>query len=130
MMHDPATRDPATRDPDDILRAHDVAPVRHAAIVWFTRRNYTRHRAMDPSGLPASFDEWLVHAERTSRDTGIAHRVVIDPAQFSAWCRAAARDTDASARTDFAQIVAKAAGRRNWWRRGNAATSGYITRSR
>jgi hypothetical protein len=87
-----------------------------AAIAWFTRRNYPKHRALDPTGLPATFDEWLEYAGGEVHRTGRALRVVIDPTQFSTWCRIASRDTDAAARAAFAQIVAKAARRREWWR--------------
>ena len=83
--------------------------------VWFTRKNYPKHRALDPSGLPATFDEWLANAGYEVERTGPALRVVIDPAAFSTWCRAASRQPDASARTVFARIVAEAAKRRAWW---------------
>ena len=87
-------------------------PVRGRAVAWFTRRNYLQHRALDPGGLPATFDEWLARAEGGLVRATPTLRVVIDPVQFSAWCRAASREADAAARAAFAQIVARAANRR------------------
>jgi hypothetical protein len=86
--------------------------MRPRAVVWFTRKNYAAHRALDPEGLPPTFDEW-----RASIDQHVGHqrpyvRVVFSPRQFTAWCRAEGRAIDASARTAFAEIVAKQSRRR------------------
>jgi hypothetical protein len=70
---------------------------------------------LDPSGLPSSFDEWLADVGNQAEPANRALRVVIDPARFGAWCRAASRQPDALARATFAQIVADAAKRRAWW---------------
>ena len=58
-----------------------TAAAQRPVIVWFTRRNYPRHRALDPSGLPSTFDEWLANAGYKVERTGAspARRVVIDP---------------------------------------------------
>jgi hypothetical protein len=97
------------------VRSLDGVAARRRVIVWFTRRNYPKHRALDPSGLPATFDEWLANAAYDVEWTGAARRVVIDPAGFATWCRAASCLPDASARTVYARIVAEAAKRRAWW---------------
>jgi len=39
------------------------AAAQRRVTVWFTRRNYPSHRALDPSGLPSTFDEWLGSAD-------------------------------------------------------------------
>ncbi|HLJ04970.1 MAG TPA: hypothetical protein VKT26_01795 [Acetobacteraceae bacterium] len=90
--------------------------MRRLAIAWFTRRNYVRHRALDPIGLPLTFDEWLSR-EGPGDATMSALRVVIDPAKFAAWCRAQGREADTAARNAFAQVVADNGRSRGWWRR-------------
>jgi hypothetical protein len=72
---------------------------------------------LDPAGLPSTFDEWHANAGQEPGPTQPSLRVVIDPAQFSAWCRASSRQPDAAARMAFADIVGKAARRRTWWSR-------------
>lgn len=100
----------AVNDGRTAAGAHGL-PARGHAVPWFTRRNYLQHRALDPGGLPATFDEWLAHAEGGQATPGL--RVVIDPIQFSAWCRAASREADAAARAAFAQVVARTAHRKS-----------------
>jgi hypothetical protein len=102
---------------DQASRSREAAASRRLVVAWFTRRNYARHRALDPAGLPSTFDEWVAYAERNPWEPGSTQRIVIDPAQFGAWCRAASRQPDGAARTDFAQVVAEGASRRDWWRR-------------
>lgn len=105
----------AARRRADVRSLDKGAAAQRRVIVWFTRRNYPRHRALDPSGLPATFDEWLASTGYDVERTSPALRVVIDPTGFAAWCRAASCQPDASARTLFARIVAEAAKRRAWW---------------
>ena len=76
--------------------------MRPAAIVWFTRKNYVAHRALDPDGLPPTFDEWRALVGHRSARNVAYRRVVFSPGHFAAWCRAEGRDIDASARTAFA----------------------------
>jgi hypothetical protein len=88
--------------------------MRAGAIVWFTRKNYTAHRALDPEGLPPTFDEWRAHV---GHHTGLKRpylRVVFCPGQLAAWCRAEGREIDASARAAFAEISATQSRRRGW----------------
>jgi hypothetical protein len=87
------------------------------AVAWFTRRNYPQHRALDPIGLPLTFDEWLFRVAQPLNTAAASARVVIDPAKFSAWCRAQGREPNASARAAFAQIVADGSRSRGWWHR-------------
>jgi hypothetical protein len=94
--------------------------MRHPAIAWFTRRNYTKHRALDPAGLPVAFDDWEFRANQQFMLSNVKLRVVIDPGKFSAWCRAQGRDANASARNAFAQVVAANGRSRGWWRRRGA----------
>ena len=76
------------------------------AAAWLTRENFPAHRALDPNGLQASFDEWLRDAERITkefeRDGGIVERVVIDPDQLVTWCRSRGCDVNSRARAQFA----------------------------
>lgn len=99
-------------------RQPEVARVLMAAgaIAWFTRKNYVGHRALDPAGLPSTFDEWRVRAGQHRPDV----RVVFSPGQFAAWCRAEGREADALARSAFAGIVDAAGRRRGWWHRRQA----------
>jgi hypothetical protein len=105
------------------------AAAQRRVTVWFTRRNYPSHRALDPSGLPSTFDEWLANVGHEVERTGPALRVVIDPARFAAWCRAAPCQPDASARMAFARTVAEAAKRRAWWPNKDANLSSRIRTS-
>ncbi len=88
--------------------------MRAAAIVWFTRKNYAAHRALDPEGLPPTFDEWQAHVRQQTGQKRPYMRVVFSPGQLAAWCRAEGREIDASARTEFAAIVATQSRRRAW----------------
>jgi hypothetical protein len=87
------------------------------AVPWFTRKNYTAHRALDPTGLPATFDEWQSHADQYGGRELPGLRVVFNARQFAAWCRSERRLPDAAARLAFAQIVAADGRRRGWWQR-------------
>jgi hypothetical protein len=88
--------------------------MRHGAIVWFTRKNYAAHRALDPEGLPPTFDEWHARVGNHADQKRPYVRVVFSSGQFAAWCRAEGRDIDASARAAFAEIVAAQSRRRAW----------------
>jgi hypothetical protein len=88
--------------------------MRAAAIAWFTRKNYAAHRALDPEGLPPTFDEWQAQVRQHMGQQRPYMRVVFSPGQFAAWCRAEGRRIDASARTAFAEIVATQSRRRAW----------------
>jgi hypothetical protein len=88
--------------------------MRPGAIVWFTRKNYVAHRALDPEGLPPTFDEWRALVGQRTGQKRPYRRVVFNPGHFAAWCRAEGRDIDASARTAFAEIVAVQSRRRGW----------------
>ena len=106
----------ATERAPMVGRLHANRPIpQRRAIAWFTRKNYARHRALDPAGLPPTYDEWLTHAEFELARMPTATRVVIDPVRFAAWCRTTSRPADASARAAFALIVAAATRRRGWW---------------
>lgn len=109
------------------LTAATSGPRERHVIVWFTRKNYAMHRALDPSGLPATFDEWLASMAYAVARAIPAPRVVIDPVRFAAWCRANSRLADSSARAAFAQIVAETAKRRTWW--PNQGANGKVRRS-
>lgn len=94
--------------------------MRRRAIAWFTRKNFGGHRALDPAGLPPTYDEWHARAGEYVAKAEPGVRVVIDPGKFAAWCRAEGRAADAAARTAFAQVVADAGRSRGWWQRRGA----------
>jgi hypothetical protein len=89
--------------------------MRRRAIAWFTRKNFGGHRALDPTGLPPTFDEWHSRAGQFLAEAPPSARVVIDPVKFAAWCRVQGCEADATARAAFAQVVAEASRSRGWW---------------
>lgn len=86
--------------------------MRRGATVWFTRKNYVAHRALDPEGLPPTFDEWRAGIDEHTGEQRPSVRVVFSPGKFTAWCREEGREIDDSARTAFADIVATQSRRR------------------
>lgn len=67
---------------------------------WFNREDYDAIKALcgDDPDLPDAFDEWLKGAaellsKEESRGT-IRYKVVVDPKEFSAWCRSAGVDAN------------------------------------
>lgn len=77
---------------------------------WFTRENFAAHKALDPKGLHATFDEWLHQAEgkleELKRHGIVVRPVVIDPNELAAWCRSEGRKVDGAARAAFATVTA------------------------
>lgn len=86
--------------------------MRRGATVWFTRKNYVAHRALDPEGLAPTFDEWRAGIDEHTGEQRPSVRVVFSPGKFTAWCREEGREIDDSARTAFADIVATQSRRR------------------
>lgn len=78
---------------------------------WFSEADYGEARRImaDTSGLPVSFDAWLLGAETEERDLREqGHhpiRIVIVPADFAQWCRKRRLPLDAGARRQFARYV-------------------------
>ena len=56
--------------------------MRRRAIAWFTRKNFVGHRALDPTGLPPTFDEWHSRAGQQAIQADQNVRVVIDGGMF------------------------------------------------
>lgn len=74
-------------------------------IAWFRRRDYARHRALDPT-LQETFEQWLQNAEAFEKD-GQARgytvaRVFLDPEDLVAWCKANGRSVGSQARAELA----------------------------
>lgn len=82
-------------------------------IAWYLPGDYGQARALmaDADSLPETFAEWLRRAEEAERkmqDSG--HRVVraiLDPFEFSIWCRDNGAAADADGRAQFASWVAR-----------------------
>ncbi len=75
---------------------------------WFRRERYdeARARMADADRLPASFDEWLEHAERREQQrirAGLSvHRVNVDDDLFVRFCAERHEPLDGNARMRFA----------------------------
>ena len=65
--------------------------------------------AVYAAGFPPSYDEWLSIKEREERDEQskgkIVSRIIIDPDEFTAWCREKHLKFDEEARADFALFL-------------------------
>jgi hypothetical protein len=79
-------------------------------VPWLLEREYRQHRALDPTGLPKTFDAWRKEAQ--AHAIGLARlrvrrvvQVVIHPGELEAWARQAGRPVDDEARFNFAEIV-------------------------
>lgn len=87
-------------------------PQKVVGIPWFVASSYRDCRAMmtDGAQLPEMHGDWLREAEDVLAEAEAAgHRplkVVIEPKEFSLWCRGRNIPTDAKARVRFANYVA------------------------
>jgi hypothetical protein len=83
-----------------------------AAVAWYTRDNYARHRALDPDGLQPTFDEWLRDAKRgikqLERQGFVVQRVPIEPEALVSWCLARGRKIDPESRASYVFELARA----------------------
>ena len=76
-------------------------------VCWYTESQWFRLKetATDPERFEATFDEWSAMAEDSLlklRKAGIiAVKVLIDPDEFSAWCKQKSKPNDASARAHY-----------------------------
>lgn len=76
-------------------------------VVWYSRDTWPRVKetATDPDRFEATFDDWLAMAEDTLRNFakagGVPTKVVIDPEEFFAWCKARRTRNNAAARARF-----------------------------
>ena len=90
-------------------------PVRAIGMAWYTRQDYPRILEImeDAEKLPPSYFAWSKAAERGKREAErqgqIVIRAIIDPDDFSLWCRARGLNVDAEARMRFANETACAA---------------------
>jgi len=81
-------------------------------IPWFKSDSYEAARALmtDGAQLPEQYGVWLNEAEsvRAEADEGGHHvlKVMIEPKEFSLWCRARNIAPDAKARVRFANYAA------------------------
>ena len=84
-------------------------PARTIGMLWYTREDYPRIRAMmaDPHNLAPSYDQWLMAAEnneQVARTAGLmVLRVMIAPDEFATWCAERDLETDGKARARLAQ---------------------------
>lgn len=80
------------------------------ALAWFTRATYAAHLALDPAGLPLTYDQWERRASRmqkeVERELGVAvQRVELDPDELARWAAEAGRAVDAKARAELAAAI-------------------------
>ncbi len=78
------------------------------ALSWYRAEDYDRILEImeDADKFHSTYDEWLKAAERGERELkGKGHvviRAMLDPDEFTAWCREKGLKLDAQARTQFA----------------------------
>ncbi len=83
--------------------------MRRIGVPWYSRENYPQIRALmaDAGTLAATYDEWRMAAENNegeARRVGIeVVRVLLEPEQFAAWCKASGRAPDRAARVAFVE---------------------------
>jgi len=91
--------------------------VQIAGIAWYQPEHYARIKAImeDGDALPLSYKAWerkAKHLEEQARRNGyLTVRAYLHPDEFLSKCRSNSRHVDAKARMDFANLVAKQAGR-------------------
>ena len=82
-------------------------------MAWYLPGDYGQARAMmeDADALPDTFAEWLKAAEDAERQAqGLGHtvvRAILDPFEFSIWCRDNGVAPDENGRAKFASWVAE-----------------------
>ncbi len=78
------------------------------AIAWFRKEDWPRWRAIDPDFEP-DYDRWLrkVEAEMKKRESSeyVLDKVIIDPDEFTDWCRVNRRKVDSRARAIYAAFM-------------------------
>ena len=78
-----------------------------SGVCWYTESDWARLKktATDPERFEATFDEWSAMAEQQLlqvQKAGIVPvKVLIDPDEFSAWCKRNAKINKASARAEY-----------------------------
>jgi hypothetical protein len=71
---------------------------------WYNRESWAQMKktATDPQRFEATFDEWLIMAEDALRNFampgGLPTKVMINPEEFFAWCKARRTRNNAAAR--------------------------------
>jgi len=86
--------------------------------VWYSAETWAQIKASatDPDRFEASFDEWVVMAERALREFSacglVATKVLIEPTEFAAWCGARHAQNDASSRSMFVSEKLRSADRK------------------
>ena len=83
--------------------------VQKMAIAWFARDTYDAARALMEDEMFATFDEWekVVHERLAKRGVPLSsvEKVIIDPQDFAAFCRATKIKRDANGRAAYAAAV-------------------------
>ena len=87
-------------------------PAEVVGVPWYLEPDYPGILEVmeDAADMPDSFDKWLGEAEaeeRRLRSGGrVVARAIIDPFEFTIWCRNEGVKPDAAARNGFAAWVA------------------------
>jgi hypothetical protein len=88
-----------------------VPPPRMIGLAWFKKEDYPALRALfvDRDNMHDTWEEWSENAEKLASGIraqgGTVERVELDPASFSAWCKANGKATDSKGRSQFAAEV-------------------------
>jgi hypothetical protein len=83
-------------------------PLRIIGLPWYRREDYPTIRQVmaDSHMLASTYDQWLAAAENNEsvgQQAGLEIvRVMIEPEEFKAWCRARDLKPDGAARTKYA----------------------------
>jgi hypothetical protein len=80
-------------------------------VAWYYLQDYPRIREImeDADKLPATYDQWRRGAERGERELkrkglNVVH-AMIDPDEFTVWCREKGLKLDAHARVEFVTML-------------------------
>ena len=85
---------------------------RNRNVPWFERENYDAiKRLITDESMPNSFEQWLEAAtkqisELTAAGIGV-EKVVINPKEFAAWCRASGVDHNFATLGAFTVAIAR-----------------------
>jgi hypothetical protein len=78
------------------------------AVAWFRKEDWARWRAIDPDFEP-DYDHWLGKAEAVMKEREsseyVLEKVIIDPDEFTDWCRVNRQNVDSGARAVYAAFM-------------------------
>ena len=90
-----------------------------SGVCWYTESQWVRLKetATDPERFEATYEKWIAMAEgellHLSKAGIIPAKVLIDPDEFSAWCKQKSKSNDASARAEYVSQQLRRADEKN-----------------